>query len=328
MRHYYLLLTLAAVCLTGGFALGQSPILTKIENALPEVGWLKREEPQPPTIEPQPNAQDSPWEELLNRVLAMNDQAPDLDSLNKLQAMANSDAAVRKGLIERYDSESDAKAKYTYIQLLGGCTTADVIDFSSVLLSDADASRRKDGFQLLTDFLPDLKTFFLTKSALQKEKDPEVLRYAVAALRPRVVDPAENQSVISLLSDLAQHSDFQVRAQSLQILAQWDKVGTTAENHIYKALSDDQQEVRKAAIMGVVQGYSRSDKLKEKLFKIVGDTNESVDLRSSALRALEDFALNVGEYKAYDHARVEVEKLQHQPIAIEDPQPPQSPGNR
>lgn len=301
-------MALAAACLACGFVLGQGALSMTIRNAFSKVDWPKWTAGRSSDDARLNNVQNSSWRMHLDKVLKMSDQAPDLDALNKLQAAVDSDAAVRMELIQHYAAGADPKARYLYIQLLGGHPSQDVVDFSSTLVNSGDISRRKDGFKLLTDFPANINTYSLVKGALDKEKDPELLRYAVAALHPVVIDPAETQSMVSRLSDLTGHPDLQVRAQSLQMLVQWDKVGSTAEEKTYQAISDDNQEVRQAAIAAIVNSHVRSERLKAKLVKIVSNTNELIDLRGDALRALEDFALNTTEYAIYDQARIEVEK--------------------
>jgi hypothetical protein len=148
----------------------------------------------------------------------------------------------------------------------------------------------------------------LVKQTLTTETDPTTLRYAVAALKPIVVEQTEAQSMVARLTDLARHDDPRVRSESLRALAVWDKSGNAAEPSLYQGLLDQTPEVRMTALSIIGETSAHSDRVKSVLMGIIHNTQETTDVKAAALEALQHFSLNRDEYASYNQVSQEVER--------------------
>jgi hypothetical protein len=252
--------------------------------------------------------------DLWNRLLASTTE-PTMDDFNAAQQqwrkLAASDLRVRQDLMHRYEV-SDERGRKAAVFVFSQLRKPDVIDFATRLTAATDASQRRDGFELLGGFemfraLPDGKSdeiHVLVSHALETEQDPTVLSQAIRALGPPGdARPAETQATLQQLGTLAQNSDADVRAQSLKAIVRWDKTGQVAEGAVYKALSDAQPDVRAAALSEINDNPLRSDRIKSALLGMIGNVNESADVKADALNVLQLFPLSQEEYASYHQAR-------------------------
>jgi hypothetical protein len=95
---------------------------------------------------------------------------------------------------------------------------------------------------------------------------------------------------------LAEHTDPNVRSESLRILAQWDKTGNLAEPQIYTALTAGDSELRADAISAIASSTLKSERMKTALLNIIGNSSEELSSRAAAWHALEHFPLTQDEY--------------------------------
>jgi hypothetical protein len=212
--------------------------------------------------------------------------------------------------MRRYDVERDAPTAQRMARALALSPMEDVIAFSLRLIERSDETHRKNGFELLSAVSPTPEIYRAVMLALNTERSPDVLRYTVAAMQPSMaISPADTQAMIVRLGQLSQHADAGVRAQSLRVLALWDKSGKTAGGAALRALHDTNPDVRQAGIGMVNAGLLRSDSIKNGLMHMANNRNEIPEIRVSALQALEHFALSNEEHAAYSQARVETEKV-------------------
>jgi hypothetical protein len=135
-----------------------------------------------------------------------------------------------------------------------------------------------------------------------------VLREAIGLLRSSQLDSEQEQRVAAILSRFARHSDMALKTESLLALALTDKTGLLAESALRTALGADQpRQVRAAALSAIRESTVRSERLKALLLDAAGDTNESHDIRYSALLALQNFLLTPADIALFAQADQEIE---------------------
>lgn len=224
------------------------------------------------------------------------------NSIAKLYQSAQKSESARKTLMDRYLNASDSDTKGILSALLSKLQTADVQDFAIRLAGSNDASQRKDGFALLeSQGIKSQKVRELALQALATERDPDMLRHALATLQPTATATPENTAVLQQLQGLIQHDDPSVRAQAVNTLAGWDKAGESV-NALQQALTDNESQVRWAAVDAIADNRIRSEGLKTALIDMVSNTNEASDLRLSAASTLEHFSLDKDEYARISQA--------------------------
>ncbi len=230
-----------------------------------------------------------------NTAIAQDMDPADSASFEKLRQLAMADPTTRKELIERYKNAPEGEAKEALRALLSGVPTPDVVAFFTELASAGDASERKAGFEMLVTLgsdLPEVRQ--MARQVLESEQDPTILGQALAMLQPAIVEPSESAAVLKQLQGLVKHTEPAVRAQGIEALAAWDKIGESVDA-LQQALADSSELVRGAAISAIAANRIRSDSLKRALLSIANNANESPDIRLSAASALERFALNRDE---------------------------------
>ena len=129
---------------------------------------------------------------------------------------------------------------------------------------------------------------------------------ALATLKSVAAEPEESDQIVAQLKSLSQHADPAVRGQSITQLGQWDKKGEGADR-MSQALNDPVADVRQAAIFAIAQTGIRTDTIKHALMALVSNTQESRDIRGSALQTLERFSLTKEEYAAFAKARAQLQ---------------------
>jgi hypothetical protein len=227
------------------------------------------------------------------------------DPRDKLRKLAQDDPAVMKQLMESYDKETNSQTRDLIVSLLSGVEKPEVLAFSKRLAVSRDMAQRKDGFTMLQNLsgdMPEVHTIIL--QALSGDKSPDVIKLALAALRPPA--SAENNAgqanlqtidaaaIVAQLQNLTRNADPGIRLQSILQLAQWDKSGSSQEQWS-QALADQSPQVRQAAVTAVAQSGIQSDTVKAALLGLANNPNESKDVRGNALQVLERFALNQDE---------------------------------
>ncbi len=230
------------------------------------------------------------------------------DLQEQLRETAQADPAALRNLVQRFDTERDPKAREMLKAVLSSIQAPEVLALSTRLAASGDPAQRQEGFAMLMQLSPNSpEVRNLVKQTLATEQSPAVLSQAVAALTPTVVASTEAEAIVAQLDLLAKHADPSVRSQSILQLAQWDKTGQV-EGRLSQALHDQAPQVRNAAVAAIGESGIRSDGVKATLMGILGNPNESTQVKDQALHTLERFSLSKEEYALYSRERAEADK--------------------
>lgn len=253
-------------------------------------------------------AKNASVDELWARALLPQDkQEHGYDAEDRLRKLAQSDPVAVRSLLNRYSGAQTPQERELFKSVLSTVQTPDVIAFSTRLAGSNNMAERKYGFELLQSLAPDAaETRSLVKRTLATEQSADVLVQALATLQSPAAEPEESQAMVAQLKTLSQHADPAVRSASIQQLGQWDKNGESADR-LAQALADRAPEVRQAAVFAIAQGGGRSEAAKAGLMGLVNNTQESRDVRGSALQALERFSLSKEEYARFAQARAQLQ---------------------
>lgn len=226
----------------------------------------------------------------------------------QLRSAALADPAALRKLLQRFDAERDPQARAMLQGVLASLPSPEVVAMSTRLAASSDPARRQEAFELLTQLSPNSpEVRNMVLRTLATEQSPAVLSRAISALTPTVVAAHEAQGVVTQLDSLTQHADPAVRSQSILQLAQWDKSGGV-ESRLGQALSDQEPQVRQAAVAGIAETGIRSESMKAALLNVVRNPQESREVKDGALHALERFSLSQDEYALYLQSRSEIDK--------------------
>ncbi len=209
---------------------------------------------------------------------------------------AKADPVSRRELLDRYRNAPPGDAKQMLRGVLLSLRTPDVYDLFIDLADDDDPERRRDAFEVLRIAerkVPEVRQVVMR--ALATEQDAEILSNAIGAMRPGIASASESAAVMEQLRKFAEHSDPQVRAQSVRGLVDWDKSGESI-GVLQRALADEALEVRGAAVYSILENRVRSEELKQMLMRIANAPEESPGLRTNAVIALERYSLSSDEY--------------------------------
>lgn len=224
-----------------------------------------------------------------------------------LTAMPHS-AELRTAVLQRYREEPAGKVKDNLKQFLMVQALPDVITTATAWTKKSDnAAARRDGYQLLTPAGGHPDVHPLIKQAILSETDPAALGSAIWALStPNVADPAEVQVLVPRLHTLTQHTNDDIRAASIQKLADWDRAKQYLLQDVQRLLSDPVEDVRIAAIGATSIASLTSDSIKQQLFTLLSDIKQSEELRGIVHMQLPRFGLSTAEYAAYQAAQKEL----------------------
>lgn len=249
-------------------------------------------------------------EELWTRALAPQDkQDGGYEAEDRLRKLVQSNPVALRELLQRYNGALTPQGRELLKSVLSTVQTPEVIAFASRLAGSVDTAERKYGFALLQGLDPDSpEVRGLVKRTLATEQSPEVLVQVLAALRAGAAGPEESEQIVALLKSLSQHADPAVRRQSIAQLGQWDKQGEGAER-LSQALADSSLEVRSAAVFAIAQTGVRTDAVKAALMGMVNNTQESKDVRGSAMQVLERFSLSKEEYASFAQVKAQMKGI-------------------
>lgn len=140
------------------------------------------------------------------------------------------------------------------------------------------------------------------RDILFSERDSHVLITVVLALeRPEIPAPALRQRVVNKLHELSFSPSKILRGVAVQKLAEWDGDGQLLREHILRLMSDQDTEVRVAAIQASTIGRSAYHaSIKNRLVQVLSDVNEDQSVRARAWNALYNYDLNEDEYVIYN----------------------------
>jgi len=190
-----------------------------------------------------------------------------------------------------------------------------VYDLFIDLADDDDPERRRDAFEVLRIAerkVPEVRQVVMR--ALATEQDVEILSNAIGAMRPGIASASESAAVMEQLRKFAEHSDPQVRAQSVRGLVDWDKSGESI-GVLQRALADEALEVRGAAVYSILENRVRSEELKQMLMRIASAPEESPGLRTNAVIALERYSLSSDEYARILQSAMDADALMDAEVA-------------
>ena len=218
-----------------------------------------------------------------------------------LSAALERSELLRAEVLKRYQQETQPRAKANIGRLAQSFPEVASVAAGWAQQSNS-ASTRTDGFTLLIGLSPSAEIYRLTKEALENEKDPRVLAPATWALKypDNVLDPAEVQKIVPRLHTLTKHPDENVRAASIQRLAEWDLSKQYIEQDVLRlATTDASKDTRIAAVGASSLASLSSNELKKAFLKLSSDHSVDSELRGVVLMQLDRFALTVDEYAAY-----------------------------
>ncbi|TCS36334.1 HEAT repeat protein [Paucimonas lemoignei] len=257
-----------------------------------------------------------PVEALLAQALKpANKPAEGNDPRAMLRQLAKDDPAVMKQLMENYDKQSDLQARDLIVSLLSGVEKPEVLAFSKRLALSKDMAERRDGLTILQRLggdVPDAHPVIL--QSLADEKSPELIKVALAALKPPVeADGNQAQlkqskdaaAIVAQLQSLTRNADPTIRIQSILQLAQWDQTDGSQEQWA-QALQDPAPQVRQAAVTAVAQSGTLAGTVKAALLGLANNPQESWDVRGNALLVLERFPLRQDEAANYAQLRSQI----------------------
>jgi hypothetical protein len=189
--------------------------------------------------------------------VAPQDTGASLDAARDMRMQAVADPAALRVLMQRYATERDPTEKQRIKVVLSTNNQPEIIDLAKQLMTSGDAGRRRDGLELaqrLSANSPSLREAI--EQLLVTEQSPAVLVQAILALTPTIVEPAEQQQIVSRLLALTQNANTEVRRQSIQSLGIWDRNGDTTEQ-LKLATNDQAPDVRQAALQALDSIKSR-----------------------------------------------------------------------
>lgn len=248
-------------------------------------------------------------------------QVGEQDARDKLRKLIKEDPLILRQLVARYDQETNINARQLIVSLLSTVEKPEVLAFSKRLATSANLAQRQDGLGMLQNLsvdVPELHPIFL--QILANEKTPALILLTLGALKPPIAvapnaskesrsnDAAQQAAIVSQLQNLSKNADPEIRLQSILQLAQWDK--SDSSQYVWsQALTDSSLPVRQAALLGIAQSGTQSNKVKAALIDLAGDLNEHPDLRGSALQVLEHFSLSEDEAKKLKELRPQLSGL-------------------
>ncbi|UOF14079.1 HEAT repeat domain-containing protein [Lysobacter capsici] len=226
---------------------------------------------------------------------------PPNDSERMIQR-ARRDPAYLRELLRDYSFETELDKRGALLAVLQAVANDEVLRMARQLADSGDPESRRNGLDLLKAFsLDQPQVRELLSRQLQAERDPAMLKQLVDMLAPTVVASEDAAPLLERLSELRQHPDPAVRASAVVQSVQWNKHAGN-EEILQRAMLDPDLSVRQAAIAGINASSTRSDRLKDSLLALAADPQTDAETRNSAVFALQNFAMNRGEYALYRKA--------------------------
>lgn len=226
---------------------------------------------------------------------------PPNDSERMIQR-ARRDPAYLRELLRDYSFETELDKRGALLAVLQAVANDEVLRMARQLADSGDPESRRNGLDLLKAFsLDQPQVRELLSRQLQAERDPAMLKNLVDMLAPTVVASEDAAPLLERLAELRQHPDPAVRASAVVQSVQWNKHAGN-EEILQRAMLDPDLSVRQAAIAGINASSTRSDRLKDSLLALAADPQTDAETRNSAVFALQNFAMNRGEYALYRKA--------------------------
>lgn len=240
-------------------------------------------------------------DDLVKRVvLEFDPRKQPLDDYNQLIVSARGDAALRKRLIQEFETTRDPRVKGRLGTLLTHIGSSDIRLYADGLIQDMDPARRRDGFRILASMDSSRDNDEVRRQligALDKETNPEVLNAVISGMAPGAVKPPqETAAVVGRLSELAHHGDASVRAAAVGSLVRWSE-GPKVQELIVGALSDSSPQVVAAAMYASAQAGIRTPQVKNQLFQIASQDNADLDFRRTAAGILGSYNLDAQDFQ-------------------------------
>lgn len=256
--------------------------------------YLRTIAAQAPVVRPAADS-NQPHDLVADGLAALGErQAPERnpfsDAVDKLQE----DEGARSALLAQLAAESDPTHREHIRILLGFVTTPDVARAAIAMTGEPSARARREGFELL-HHQDGNDARAAVAQALEREQDPQVLAAALQAVQaPSQRARVEDRRTQASLLQLTEHADPNVRANALQALARTGRSGS-APAAVVRGLSDEDEEVKDAALLAVVEGRLRSNDVKERVLAMLTDETCSPELRTRAVDVLDAFPLDARE---------------------------------
>lgn len=293
MKRLPLILALSAAALSGGIVgasitrAGAAPALAHTAASTPASAAAQRSAFARPLAHGEPS---------------YNSAGRGGDNLDRMTQRARRDPAYLRELLRDYSFETELDRRGALLAVLQGVANQDVLRNGRELAESGDPQQRQLGLDLLKSFSLDVtEVRDLLSRQIQNERDPAMLKQLVDMLTPAVIASEDAAPMLDRLEALRGHSDPAVRASSVLQSVQWNKSGDN-EEILHRAILDSDLVVRQAAIAGINASGTRSDRLKDALLALAADTRTDEETRNSAVFALQNFAMNRGEYALYRKA--------------------------
>lgn len=253
-----------------------------------------------------PSPPKAPTEaELLAQFRDIDWNLKEVQGMEVLAAGLTQSEALRAEVLKRFEQETQPTAKQNLKFLLTSQPDPKVTEVAIGWAKHENVAARINGFNLLVSQMPSAEIYQLTRQAIEQEKDPKALAAAIWALRfpGEVLDPEQVQTVVPKLHTLTQHPDADVRAASIQRLAQWDKGRKYVEQDVLRIVNSDTNSDTLMAAVGAssIVGL-HSDELKRAFFKLIQNPNTNPELSGVTLWQMDRFLLTPSEYKTYMEA--------------------------
>lgn len=208
---------------------------------------------------------------------------------------------LRVRVLDEFQRTTHGMVKHHCRELLWLAPTPELSALAKQWARDKESpTRRFDGFSLLLRLGRDEETEALIHDAMFNEQNADVISEVLYVLmRQDIPPPMMTKRVVARLHDLTNHQHSVVRQRAVQKLAEWDKSRQIISTDIMRLLLDQDDEVRAAAIGAISISGLRTDQIKKELIQIVGDIDQSPDVRFAAKMNLQEFEMSEIEYEEY-----------------------------
>ncbi|MGH8110291.1 MAG: hypothetical protein ACREO1_16415 [Arenimonas sp.] len=227
-------------------------------------------------------------------------------SFDDLARRAANDRDYRYQLRAAYLNTQDPTMRATLLELLTRSPASELLIFTDGLIADKDPARRLDGYKLVTALpLDDDRVRQQVLNGLRNEKDNAALGTLLDGLQPGLIAAEDADQIADQLLEFSVNADPHLRADVLPKLSQWFD-NEDLEEPYFNALKAGHADVRAAAVAGIVQSRVRSPRLREALFELASNSEESGETRQVALQALLNFRLSHSEIDLFRLLQSEV----------------------
>lgn len=193
-------------------------------------------------------------------------------------------------IIEKYNELSDPRVEEFLAQLIVMSGVENIEDKMMQKIANGNPTESRKWLRILS--YAGASNTNNRQMVLQQMRslDAQGINLAIKSLTPINAYASERKTITNELKTYLQHNDENVRAQALKALGQW--AGEERQQIIEKGLSDSSDKIRSSAILTAYESGIKSDRIKQRLFKIMNDESQKVEDRLIASSALEEYNLS------------------------------------